>query len=567
MVGVRRPGLCVDRIEAARDTLNAATDSGAKATHEVTNQTPPLTDYNLFASDRVLSEGIDREGASWARPLLDDFGRRAGSEEAIRWGFQANENPPQLRTHDRWGHRIDEVEFHPAWHELMRLAIESGLASLPWAKPRDGGHVARSALMFLAAQNEAGHTCPVSMTYSAVPVLRQQPEVARAWEPRVCSARYDPRYRPASEKSGVLIGMAMTEKQGGSDVRANMTAAEPAGNGEYLLTGHKWFCSAPMSDAFLVLAQAPGGLTCFLLPRWTGDGQRNAFHIQRLKSKLGNRSNASGEVEFEGAWAQRVGEEGRGVATIIEMVQHTRLDCIMGSAALMRQALVQAIHHARHRRAFGRLLMDQPLMQNVLADLAVESEAATMLMLRLARAFDARATDSREHGLARLATAAGKYWISKRGPAHVGEALECLGGNGYVEECILPRLYREAPLNSIWEGSGNVICLDVLRALRKEPDAVASLMDEILLARGVDRRFDAFVGEVEKDLREVATEVEARRLTERLALALQASLLIRHSLPAVAGAFCATRLGSDGGRAFGTLPSHVDFHAILERAF
>jgi len=449
----------------------------------------------------------------------------------------------------------------------MRLSIENGLASLPWAEPKKGAHVARSALMFLAAQNEAGHTCPVSMTCSAVPVLRQQPDVARAWTPRVLAARYDPRYRPASEKSGVLIGMAMTEKQGGSDVRANTSMAQPAGAGEYLLTGHKWFCSAPMSDAFLVLAQAPGGLTCFLLPRWNPDGERNAFHIQRLKSKLGNRSNASGEVEFEGAWAQRVGEEGRGVATIIEMVQHTRLDCVMGTAALMRQALVQAIHHARYRSAFGSLLIDQPLMRNVLADLALESEAATMLMLRLARAFDARDSDPRERGIARLATAVGKYWISKCGPAHVGEALECLGGNGYVEECILPRLYREAPVNSVWEGSGNVICLDILRALRKDPEAASSLVDEISLARGVDRRFDAFADQVESDLRQAATEVEARRLAERLALALEASLLIRHSIPAVAGAFCATRLAGDGGRALGTLPPQVDFRAILERPF
>ncbi|HTS50020.1 MAG TPA: isovaleryl-CoA dehydrogenase [Bryobacteraceae bacterium] len=545
----------------------AAVDSKAEPSEQVANQAPPLTDYNLFATDRALSEAIEREGAAWMRPLLEDFGRRAGSEEAIRWGFQANENPPVLRTHDRFGSRIDEVEFHPAWHELMRLSIENGLAALPWAESKKGAHVARTALMFMAAQNEAGHTCPVSMTCSAVPVLREQPDVAREWTPRILRASYDPRYRPASEKSGVLIGMAMTEKQGGSDVRANTTLARPAGAGEYLLTGHKWFCSAPMSDAFLVLAQAPGGLTCFLLPRWTADGERNRFHIQRLKSKLGNRSNASGEVEFDGAWAERVGEEGRGVSTIIEMVQHTRLDCVMGTAALMRQALVQAVHHARHRSAFGRLLIDQPLMQNVLADLALESEAATLLMLRLARAFDARDSDPQEYGMARLATAAAKYWVSKSGPAHIGEALECLGGNGYVEECVLPRLYREAPVNSVWEGSGNVICLDILRAMRKEPEAVASLVDEISLARGVDRRFDAFADKVENDLRQAATEVEARRLAERLALALEASLLIRHSVAAVADAFCATRLAGDGGRAFGTLPAQVDFRAILERAY
>jgi putative acyl-CoA dehydrogenase len=547
--------------------LKLSADSATKSTHTVANQASPLADYNLFATDRALSEGVDREGAAWMRPLLGEFGQRVGSEETIQWGFQANQNPPVLHTHDRFGHRIDEVEFHPAWHELMRLAIENGLASLPWADPRPGAQVARTALMFLAAQNEAGHTCPVSMTSSAIPALSKQHDLAKEWMPRVLAARYDPRSRPATEKSGVLIGMAMTEKQGGSDVRANTTVAEPAGPDEYLLTGHKWFCSAPMSDAFLVLAQAPAGLTCFLLPRWTPDGQRNRFHIQRLKSKLGNRSNASGEVEFEGAWSRRIGQEGRGVSAIIEMVQYTRLDCVMGAAALMRQALVQAIHHARHRGAFGRLLIDQPLMQNVLADLAVESEAAALVMLRLARAFDARDNHPQERGFARLATAVAKYWISKRGPAHVAEALECLGGNGYIEECVLPRLYREAPLNSIWEGSGNVICLDILRAIQKEPDAAASLMDEIRLARGADRRFDAWIVRAEEGLKTAVSEVEARRLAETLALALQASLLIRHSVPAVADAFCATRLAPEGGRAFGTLPPTADFRAILERAF
>jgi putative acyl-CoA dehydrogenase len=400
-----------------------------------------------------------------------------------------------------------------------------------------------------------------------VPALRKQPELAREWEPYIETLKYDPRARPVPEKSGALMGMAMTEKQGGSDVRSNTTLAEKTGDSEYLLTGHKWFCSAPMCDAFLVLAQALGGLTCFLLPRWTPDGQRNRFHIQRLKSKLGNRSNASSEVEFQEAWARRVGEEGRGVATIIDMVQHTRLDCVIGSASLMRQALVQAIHHARHRKAFGGLLADQPLMQNVLTDLALESEAATVLMMRLARAFDAREADAGERGFARLGTAAAKYWVSKRGPAQVNEALECLGGNGYVEESILPRLYREAPLNSIWEGSGNVICLDILRALNKEPEAVLSVLGEIRLARGSDRRFDAFAGTLEKDLKQPVAEVEARLLAERLALALQASLLIRHSIPEVADVFCGSRLADEGGRAFGTLPPSTNFQAILNRAF
>jgi putative acyl-CoA dehydrogenase len=539
----------------------------APATHQVVNQAPPLAGYNLFSTDRVLSEAVGREGADWARPKLEEFGRLMGTEEAIRWGFQANENPPALRTHDRFGHRIDEVEFHPAWHELMRLSVEHGLASLPWAASKPGAHVARAAQMLLASQNEAGHTCPISMTYAVTPALRKQPDLAREWEPRIHSTRYDPRARPVSEKSGALMGMAMTEKQGGSDVRANTTLAEADGAGAYILTGHKWFCSAPMCDAFLVLAQALSGLTCFLLPRWTPDGERNRFHIQRLKSKLGNRSNASSEVEFNQAWAQRVGEEGRGVATIIEMVQHTRLDCVIGSAALMRQALVQAIHHARYRKAFGRCLIDQPLMQNVLADLAIESEAASVLMMRLARAFDARETSASEQGFARLATAAAKYWVCKRGPMQVNEALECLGGNGFIEESVLPRLYREAPLNSIWEGSGNVICLDILRAMNKEPDAVESVLVEIHQSRGEDRRFDAFAAQVDKDLSASVSEVEARRLAERLALALEGSLLIRHSIPEVADAFCGARLAYEGGRAFGTLPGGTNFKAIIDRAF
>jgi putative acyl-CoA dehydrogenase len=550
--------------------LRLATESST-GLYEVLNQPPLLAGSNLFTTDQVLTEALKREGAAWAEPKLQEFGRLTGTEQAILWGFQSNQNPPTLHTHDRFGHRIDEVEFHPAWHELMRLSIEHGLATLPWAEPRPGAHVARAAMMLLASQNEAGHTCPVSMTYSSIPALRKQPEAAREWERHILTGRYDPRFRPAAEKSGVLIGMAMTEKQGGSDVRANVTVAESIegsqASGEYLLTGHKWFCSAPMCDAFLVLAQSLKGLTCFLLPRWTPDGERNRFHIQRLKDKLGNRSNASGEVEFDGAWAQRIGPEGRGVATIIEMVQHTRLDCVMGSASLMRQALVQAIHHARHRMAFGRTLIDQPLMQNVLADLCLESEAATVLMMRLARAFDGRASDPVEHGMARLGTAVAKYWVCKRTPAHVNEALECLGGNGYVEESNLPRLYREAPLNAVWEGSGNVICLDILRAISKEPDALESVGDEIRLARGADRRFDAFTDRLETDLPSAATETTARRLAERLALALQASLLIRHSIPEVAGLFCATRLANEGGRTFGTLPASDAFRAIIERAY
>jgi putative acyl-CoA dehydrogenase len=547
--------------------MNPATLSVPAATHEVLNQAPALHDYNLFVSDPVLASALDRDGAAWARPRLEEFGRLMGTEELIRAGFLANENPPVLHTHDRFGHRIDEVEFHPSWHEVMRHSVEYGLHNLAWTEPMPGGHVARAALMFLASQNEAGHTCPVSMTYSCVPALRKQPELAAEWEPRILSSNYDPRFRPVTEKNGALIGMAMTEKQGGSDVRANTTTAEPMdggrARGEYRITGHKWFCSAPMCDAFLVLAHAPGGLTCFLLPRWTPDGERNRFHIQRLKDKLGNRSNASSEIEFVGAWARRIGEEGRGVPTIIEMVQHTRLDCVIGSSALMRQALVQAIHHARHRKAFGGYLINQPLMRNVLADLSLESEAATMLMMRVARAFDARATDEHEHGLARLGTAVAKYWICKRTPQFVNEAQECLGGNGYVEESVLPRLYREAPLSSIWEGSGNVICLDILRAIRKDPASLEAVVKEIAQARGADRRFDAFLGRLDSELAGSREEGGARRLAEHLALALQASLLIRNSDSEVSDAFCGSRLDGESGRTFGTLASPID----IERVF
>ncbi len=536
------------------------------ATHTVFNQPPPFEDINLFTSDRALTEALRREGAEWAEERARDFGEIVGRRETIAWGFQANEHPPVLRTHDRTGNRIDEVEFHPAWHALMALGVKHGLQALPWSEPRDGAHVARAALFMLLAQVEAGVGCPLSMTYSAVPALRLQPELAAEWEPRFASTAYDPRLTPAGDKTGALCGMAMTEKQGGSDVRANTTAARPLGaggpGGEYDLTGHKWFCSAPMCDAFLVLAQAPGGLSCFLLPRFTPDGRRNGFHLQRLKDKLGNRSNASSEVEFHAAWARLVGEEGRGVQTILEMVNHTRLDCVIGAAAGLRAGTARAIHHAMHRRAFGKLLIDQPLMRNVLADLALESEAATTAMMRLARAYDQEETPFR-----RLATAVLKYWTCKRAPVHAAEALECLGGNGYVEEWGMARLYREAPLNSIWEGSGNVQCLDVLRAIQKNPESLQALLAEIWEARGGDHRLDIYVNELRTQLaRTEDLELRARRLVERLALALNASLLVRHAPPEIADAFCASRLDGDGGRAFGTLPAGTDFGAILERA-
>jgi len=519
-------------------------------THEVFNQPPPLVDYNLFSSDRALREAVAREGGGWACGQLEEFGRRLGTAEVMEWAALANDYPPVLHTHDRYGRRLDQVQFHPAWHNLMRLAVEHGIHNLPWAHPRSGAHVARAALAILAMENEAGHVCPISMTFSAVPVLRQDPTLAKEWEPRVHSTCYDSSFRPAPEKSGELLGMAMTEKQGGSDVRANTTRAEPIGNGEYRITGHKWFCSAPMNDAFLVLAQAPGGLTCFFLPRWTPDGQRNGFHLQRLKSKLGNRSNASSEVEFDGAWARRVGEEGRGVPTIIEMVQHTRLDCTLGSAALMRRALVEAVHHCTYRYAFGKPLIEHALMQNVLADLAVESEAATLLAMRVARAFD-----ENDSTFARLAVAVAKYWTCKRSPAHIAEALECLGGSGYVEECPMPRLYREAPLNGIWEGSGNVIVLDALRTIQKDPESLELVMAEIRSAR--DPRIEKFA------VTPPVAEADGRRFVERLAIALQASLLMRFSPPAVADAFGASRLDGGGGRAFGTLPPGVAMKQVI----
>jgi putative acyl-CoA dehydrogenase len=538
-------------------------------THEVLNQAPPLVDYDLFQADAPLSEALGREGGDWARDRLHDLGRLAGTAEAIAWGFQANANPPQLRTHDRFGHRVDEVEFHPAWHRLMEVAVGHGLHALPWRETRPGAHAARAAAFYVWSQVESGHGCPVSMTYAAIPALRAQPAVAAEWEPLATSLGYDPGLRAPLGKRGVLVGMAMTEKQGGSDVRANTTRAEPIGAGgpgaEHLLTGHKWFCSAPMCDAFLVLAQAPGGLSCFLLPRVLADGSRNGFRIQRLKDKLGNRSNASSEIELDRAWALMVGEEGRGVPTIIEMVNHTRLDCVVGSAALMRQAVAQATHHCAHRRAFGRLLGEHPLMVNVLADLAVESEAATVLMMRLAGALD-RSSDPAEVHFRRLALAVGKYWTCKRAVALTAEALECHGGNGYVEESILPRLYREAPLNSIWEGSGNVNALDVLRAMARDPESVTAFFAELEQARGADPRLDRATDHLGQELHDTSeAEARARRLVERMALVLQGSLLVRYGDPHVAEAFCASRLAGDWGHTFGTLPPGTHLTSIIDR--
>ncbi len=540
--------------------------------HEVANQPPPLVDYNLFETDRPLFEAVRREGGEWAEERIAAVGAYAGSERAQTLGRLANENGPKLRTHDRYGNRVDEVEFHPAWDELMTVAVSHELHSSPWKDPRPGAHVARGAAFMCMSQAEAGIGCPISMTYSVIPALRTQPELAAEWEPRFLSAEYDPANAPAAGKAGALAGMGMTEKQGGTDVRANTTVARPVNGGgpgaEYELSGHKWFMSAPQCDAFLVLAQADGGISCFLFPRWTPDGERNRFRLQRLKDKLGNRSNASSEIEFDAASAWLVGEEGAGVRTIIEMVNHTRLDCVMGGATGMRAGVAQAIHHASHRSVFGRELSEQPLMRNVLADLAVESEAATIGAMRLARAYDeAIAGDEDAANLKRIANAVLKYWICKRAPMHAGEALECLGGNGFVEDSGLPRLFRESPLNSIWEGSGNVQCLDVLRAMVKSPAAVDAFFAEVEEGAVSEPRLAAYAtslrDELPGDLETV--EARARRVVEKMALALQGSLLVRYGDEAVADAFCASRLSGDWGQAFGTLPAGTDFQRIIAR--
>ena len=535
------------------------------ATHEVTNQVPPLAGHDAGA-DPALLEGLERAGAGWAADEVHELGVLAGSEQAQEWGRLVNENEPVLRTHDRYGHRIDEVEFHPYWHELMTVAVSHGLHGTPWRDPRAGTHAARAAKFYVWGQVEAGHSCPISMTYAAIPALRANPELAERYEPLLAATEYDFGLREPSTKRGLIAGMSMTEKQGGSDVRANTTTATPSSDGSYTLVGHKWFTSAPMSDMFLTLAQAPGGLSCFLLPRVLPDGTRNRIQLQRLKDKLGNRSNASSEIEYDNAVGWLVGEEGRGVRTIIEMVNNTRLDCALGSASSMRVGAVRAIHHATHRRTFGRALVDQPLMANVLADLVLESEAATTVAMRLAAAGD-RPGDATEQAFRRLGLAVTKYWVCKRAPAHAAEALECFGGNGYVEESGMPRLYREAPLMSIWEGSGNVAALDALRAMGKQPESVAAFFGEVELAAGADARLDDAVDRLRKELTDLdALEYRARRIVESMALVLQGSLLVRHGHPAVADAFCASRFGGDWGIAFGTLPAGTDTASIVARA-
>ena len=534
-------------------------------THAVTNQVPPLEGYDIFLADEPLTEAVGRFAADWAVDELSRLGTLAGSAEAIGWGVDANRYLPELRTHDQYGHRIDEVRYIPAYHELMRTAVEAGLQGAPWQDERPGAHVRRAAGLIVWSQVDGGHTCPISMTYAAIPALRADEEIAAEWTPPLAARAYDPVLRPVADKPGAIAGMAMTEKQGGSDVRANTTVAVPDGAGGWLLTGHKWFCSAPMSDVFLMLAQVAGGsdgggLTCFVVPKVLPDGTRNRIRIQRLKDKLGNRSNASSEIELDGAAARALGPLGRGVATIVEMVMATRLDCILGSAAMMRAAVAQASHHAAYRRTFGRELIDWPLMRNVLADLAVESEAATLLGIRLAAAVDAGEDDFR-----RLATAVSKYHVCKTAPPVVVEALECLGGNGYAEDSGMPRIYREAPLNSIWEGSGNVNSLDVLRAIVRAPQSLDAVAAEIDAAAGADSRLDAAITRWRSGLGS-ADEYSSRRLAESTAMLLQGALLVRYGHPAVADAFCASRLAGDWGVSFGTLPAGADVAAIVERA-
>jgi putative acyl-CoA dehydrogenase len=546
-------------------------DDYAAATHAVFNQPAALVDYNLFSGDAALKDGLAREGAGWAESELANLGARLGAAETLELGVLANRYPPELDTHDRYGRRIDLIRYHPAYHQLMAGAIELGLHASPWANPRPGAHVARAARYYLQAQIEAGHGCPITMTFAATPCLAKEPALARQWLPKIFAPAYDPRNVPAAEKAGLTIGMAMTEKQGGSDVRANTTRALPIGRdamGEtYELVGHKFFVSAPMCDAFLTLAQAPGGLTCFLAPRWRADGTKNPIEIVRLKRKMGNVANATSETEWRGALAWRVGPEGRGVATILEMVAATRFDCMIGSSAGMRMAAAQAIDHCRQRKAFGEYLIDQPVMRNVLADLALEAEASLALTLRIARALDARAADPNEDALARIGGALGKYWICKRAPAHAYEAMECLGGSGAMEDSPMPRLYRDAPINAIWEGSGNVQCLDVLRAISRKPETLEACFAEVDTARGGHAALDAHVAALKDDMRDLADfEPRARDLCDRLALALQASAMVKGAPSANADAFCRSRLEGRGARNWGALPSGLDLDAIVKRA-
>ena len=533
-------------------------------THAVVNQPPPFEDVNLFTSDIALQAAVAVAGGEMHADRISAFGARTGSAEIAAWAMQANGNPPQLKAFDRYGRRIDEVDFHPAYHWLLALGLQAGIASAPW-RGMTAGHVLHAALEFLMAQAEPGVCCPMTMTAAAPAALQYQPDIAAVWMPRIVASRYDPSSQPAHRKSGATIGMAMTEKQGGSDVRANTTRAVRRGDGGYALTGHKWFCSAPMSDAFLTLACTDKGLTCFLVPRWTPDGERNAIHLMRLKDKLGDRANASAEIEYHGAYAEIVGEEGRGVRTIIDMVHHTRFDCIVAPAAYMRQALANALWHAAHRTAFQRKLIDQPLMRSLLADMAIESEAATALTFRIARSFDQSANES-EAAFARIATPIGKYWINKRVVNLTCEAMEVHGGAGYVEESVMARIFRQSPLNSIWEGSGNVVCLDILRAIWRDPRSAAALIAELETSRGANRLLDRAIDDAKARLAGPHDESGARRLAETMALALQGAILVRDTPGFVSDAFCATRLCDRPGLSGGAIDAKIDADALIARA-
>lgn len=556
--------------------MNAITDQALHSrylaqTHEVVNVSTELADYNMYQQDQALQEAVVREGAGWAQDELVRFGALTGSAAYLEQGTLANKHLPEFDTHDRFGNRIDLVKFHPAYHQCMQTAIEHGLHASPWTDPRPGAHVARAAHTYLHTQVEAGHGCPITMTFAAVPTLRLQPDLAAVWEPKITARVYDPRNVPVEQKQGVTIGMAMTEKQGGSDVQANTTRAYPVGQGGpgqlYELVGHKFFVSAPMCDAFLVLAHTDKGLSCFLLPRWRPDGSKNPMQVLRLKKKMGNASNASSETELRGALAWMVGEEGRGVRNIIEMVAMTRFDCMVGSSAGMRMAVSQALHHCSVRSAFGATLNQQPLMQNVLADLALESEAALMLTMRVARALDQREASEHEDLLVRLVTAVGKYWICKRTPQHAYESMECIGGSGVMEDSIFPRLYREAPVNAIWEGSGNIQCLDVLRAMAKTPAVVEAYFAELATSRGANATLDAQVAALQREFTDMADlQYRARHVVEKMAVTLQASLLVRHAPGFVADAFVAARLGDKVDTQYGTLPRGVDVARIIARA-
>ncbi len=546
-------------------------DACAANTHVVENMPTMLENYNVFTGDPTLMEAVSREGGGWASGDLTTYGRSCGSAEWILRGVEANRVKPVLETHDRYGHRIDQVTFHPAYHELMQSSIAQGLAGSPWAQPGKGAHVARAAGSYMTCQVEAGHGCPITMTFASVPTLQKQSDIATEWLPKVLSREYDPRNVSHTEKRAVTIGMAMTEKQGGSDVRSNTTRAYPIGlpgpGREYELVGHKFFVSAPMCDAFLILAQAEGGLSCFLVPRWRPDGSKNPLQVLRLKDKMGNVSNASSETELRGAFGWLIGEEGRGVANILEMVSMTRFDCLVASAGAMRGHMTQIIHHTSHREAFGNTLDKQPLMQNVLGDLELETEAATHLAFRVAGALDAAAAgNTDEASFARIATAVGKYWVCKRQPGHAYEAMECIGGSAVMENSLMPRFYREAPINTIWEGSGNVQCLDVLRAMRKDPHSLEAFLSEVGRSEGKDPRFDRFFSGLRAEFSKLQDlEYRARSVVEKMALALQGSLLLRDAPTTVAEGFCAARLGSGSGNTYGMLPTGIDCQALIDR--